>query len=504
MEPSDIDSDAFAKAIKRLPASVRAMFVWLQQTLEALRKSVEELTQTIRDKDAELAELRAQLYGQRSERERRRPPSPVPPEERERRRAAGAQKRMTNREAKSALPSVIVPAVAVECCPTCQSLGPHTHLAVQESVVTEHVPARIVRFRHLIQPYICPSGHHFEGKRPLRVGECAQYGAGLHAEVVVSKCHDAMPLNRLADRFGRSGLTLSRSVLTDVFHRSASVLDGLYRWLVATVASAEYVNADETRQPVMAPEKCRTGFIWTFITNAVIVYVFSATRSGETPAVVLGRSVGSLQVDGYTGYNAVTTPTGRLRAGCLAHARRYFHKATDSEPEPAASGVAIVAQLYEIERQAERDGITGTREHLALRQAKSKPILDAWKPQLEALEPTTTPKSPLGKAVRYVLNQWEALTRFLDDPLLPLDNNVAERALRIIALGRNSFRWVGHDVAGENLAILQTIVATCLLHSVNPYDYLYEVLLRLSNGHPASKIAELAPWNWQAIHTPPV
>ena len=106
------------------------------------------------------------------------------------------------------------------------------------------------------------------------------------------------------------------------------------------------------------------------------------------------------------------------------------------------------------------------------------------------------PKSPLGKAIRYTINQWGALTRFLGDPAIPLDNNVSEGALRIIALGRDNFRWVGHDEAGESLAILQTVVATCVLHAVNPFEYLKDVLICPSNGHRQADIEQLLPWNW--------
>ena len=123
--------------------------------------------------------------------------------------------------------------------------------------------------------------------------------------------------------------------------------------------------------------------------------------------------------------------------------------------------------------------------------------MDKWKPWLKEQKPLHVPKSPMGKAVRYALNQWESLVQFLDDPAIRLDNNVSESALRIIALGRDNFRWVGNDQAGDNLAVLQTIVSTCVACGINPEDYLADLLLRVDT-HPSAAIDELLPMNWSA------
>jgi len=186
----------------------------------------------------------------------------------------------------------------------------------------ERVPERLVRRRHVQRKYVCKCGHIACGTPPERVGDCAHYGPGLHADAVVSKCADAMPINRLAKRYQRAGVPMARSTLTDLFHRSAARLEPIWKRLKTLLADASHVNADETSQPVMDTEKCRRGFMWTFIADSIVLYVFSASRSGATAGRVLGDSVGVLQVDGYTGYDRVTTPDRRTRAGCLAHARR--------------------------------------------------------------------------------------------------------------------------------------------------------------------------------------
>lgn len=305
-----------------------------------------------------------------------------------------------------------------------------------------------------------------------------------------------MPLNRIAKRFARAGLHMARSTLTDLYHRVAELLAPIHHRLLDLVASSPYVNADETSQPVMDDEKCRRGFIWTFIASTIIAYVFSSNRSGETPIEVLRGTTGKLQVDGYTGYNQVCLPEGRERIGCIAHCRRYFHKARDSCPDEADHCIGVIRQLYQVEYDAAERDILGTDAHRLMRQHLSRPLLDDWNDWLEDKKGEHTPKSPMGRAIRYTLNQWDFLTRFLDDAKVRLDNNVSEAALRIIALGRDNFRWVGHDESGENLAILQTIVATCVANDVNPQEYITDVLLRLQT-HPASQIDDLLPMNWQ-------
>jgi transposase len=154
-----------------------------------------------------------------------------------------------------------------------------------------------------------------------------------------------------------------------------------------------------------------------------------------------------------------------------------------------------IVELYKIEYRAAEQDILGTDAHRDLRQALSKPITDQIKTWCDEQKPLHVPKGPLGQAIGYALNEWEALTVFLDDPKISLDNNVSERALRILALGRHNFLFVGHDEAGQNLAILQTLVATCKLHDVNPY--LVDVLIRVQT-HPQARIDELLPMNWAA------
>jgi len=492
IEQIDVDEVSDSPATRALLIMMKTMLLQLMTLIDTL--------QAERDASrAEAEELKRALLGQRSERQKRSeraPKAPVDPQEAERRRKAGQRKREANRRKKKDLPAEDVEHPTPAICPGCNSSGPFSALPPEVSYEYERVPEKLVKRRHIQRKHVCGCGHIACGPAPARVGDCAHYGPGLHADAVVSKCADAMPINRLAKRYERSGVPMARSTLTDLYHRSADLLEPIWKRLKTLVAAASHVNADETSQPVMDTEKCRRGFMWTFIAQTIVLYVFSATRSGATAGRVLGDSVGVLQVDGYTGYNQVTTPDRRIRAGCLAHARRYFYKAHDTCPDEAEFVFELVRKLYRVERDAAARRIVGTAEHLALRRRRSRPLMDQWKTWLDEQQPLHVPKSPIGAAIRYTTNQWDSLCRFLEDPNIRPDNNISESALRVVALGRDNFRWVGHDQAGDNLAILQTIVHTCIACDVNPQAYLTDVLNRVAS-HPASAIDELLPMNWK-------
>ncbi len=498
-------------------ASFRALIHQLQALVVTLNTLIMDLRASLTEKDAEIAELKKALLGPKSERmprverqlakddepeteaekkaadkERRRKARKKSTENR-RLRAAKLDEKPVEHAAPDACP--VCDGTGPDACPVCDGTGPFVTLAPDISVEIEYLGERLLRLLHHVEKKLCPCGHIFSGPTPERVTEGTHYGPAVYANAVVSKCADSLPLNRISERFARDGLRISRSTLTDLFHRSAELLEPIHARLLQLVAASTYINADETSQPVMDEKQCRRGFIWTFICTNIIAYIFSPTRSGETPSKLLAGTVGHLQVDGYTGYNQVCLPDGRQRVGCISHCRRYFHKARDKCPEEADHCLGVILDLYRVEYRAAELGILGTEEHKSLRLACSQPIMDAWKLWLEERKHQYAPKGPMGKAIKYTLNQWETLTKFVSAPKLRLDNNISEGALRIIALGRDNFRWVGNDAAGRNLAVLQTVVATCKANDVNPMDYITDVLIRVQT-HPAKDIDALLPMNW--------
>jgi len=476
----------------------------LRVLLKQIISLLKDLQATVDRKDAEIAELRRLLFGKKSER--------IPPLEREvkRRRKSTAstaadkkksqEKRKRTKQAKKELPTEEVTHEVSEddcICPHCGGVRFSDLGEGEVSYEYEFLPARLIRRKHVRRKKACRCGGHVStAPGPDRVSDGVQYGPGLHAHVVVAKCADSTPLYRQAKQLERAGVPLGRSTLCDMFHRSAGLLAPLHRRILELVAESRYVNADETPIPVQDEEQTRRAYIWTFVADELAGYVYSPSRSGKTPVDVLGDTRGYLQADQYSGYNAVTTPDGRTRVGCLAHLRRYFWKARESKPQEAQHALDRILDLYEVEYQAAEKEILGTADHLALRRALSAPILEHLEQWLAEQTPLHPPKSPLGQAVAHAQRNWDSLVRFLDDAKLSLDNNVSERALRLIALGRKNFLFVGHDDAGENLAVLQTLVSTCQLNGVNPEEYLADVLIRIQT-HPQSRIDELLPHRWK-------
>jgi len=477
----------------------------LRVLLKQIISLLKNLQATVDRKDAEIAELRRLLFGKKSER--------MPPMDREVKRKRGKtaattaadkkksqEKRKKTRKAKKALPTEEVTHEVSEGDCTCPHCGGIQFSDLGEGEVSyeyEHLPARLIRRKHIRRKKACRCGGHvITAPGPDRVSEGVQYGPGFHAHVAVSKCADSLPFYRQVKQLERAGVSMGRSTLCDMFHRSAGLLAPLHRRILELVAESRYVNADETRIPVQEEDKTRQAYIWTFIADELASYVYSPSRSGKTPVDVLGDTGGYLQVDQYSGYNAVTTPDRRTRVGCLAHLRRYFWKARESKPDEAQYALDRILDLYEVEYQAAEKQILGNADHMALRRALSAPIVENLEIWLAEQAPLHPPKSPLGQAITHARRNWESLTRFLEDPKLGLDNNVSERALRLIALGRKNFLFVGHDEAGENLAVLQKLVSTCQLNGVNPEEYLADVLIRIQT-HPQSRIDELLPHHWK-------
>ena len=418
--------------------------------------------------------------------------------------AATRKERANARKAALATKTTVHPVPADERqCPKCGLEKLKTVGTGKESVVYEYKPAHFIAHRHVRETLACPCNEYVvTAEGPTKWVEKSQYAPSFVAHIITAKCADALPLYRLEKELHRIGVPVSRSTMTDLFHRAADQLAPLYERLLELVRTADVVRADETSKKVMAEGKCHTGFIWTFrarVPQPLITYKFAMSRSGETPREVLGGTRGKLVVDGYTGYNEVTAVNGRIRVGCNAHSRRYFFEAQNAAPVESRSAIDFILGLYRVERDAAAAGVLGTAEHLKMRQERSGPIREAFKKWLDEQQPNFGPKTPMGRAIKYTLNQWVHLGRFLEDPAIPLDNNESEAALRRVALGRKNFLWVGNETAGENLAGLYSLVATCEANDINPAAYLADVLWRV-NDHPNAKLDELLPHLW---HEPP-
>jgi transposase len=484
------------------------------------REEAEELRERLQQSEAQVQKLQRQAFGAKSERlpELARAPQParVPSvqqqlrqQEEPERTAARAQQAQDKRRERAALKLERAPTRRIfhavpqpqRQCPCCGSrelkpLGPG-----RLTVVYEYIPARLEKQEHVQEVLSCACGKGVvSAPVPPKVVDKGEYGPGLMAHLITSKCADSMPLHRLARRLERGGVPISRSTLTDLFHRAAQLLAPLVLRLLVLISQALVVQADETPLRVLARKKTHRGYLWTFLTRTLqgpwlIAYRFSLSRAGKTPKQVLGGTQGALVVDAYTGYNSVTLPQGRVRIGCWSHVRRKFFEALTSAPE-AQHALQLILELYRVEDMALRQGVVRTPAHRQLRLRHSAPVLMRLHEWLQFQRTLHPPKGPLGQALHYALNQWEALGHFLLDEHLPLDNNRSEGALRAAAQGRKNFLFVGHEQAGQNLAGLYSLVATCEANGVNPEAYLSDVLLRIQT-HPQSRIDELLPHHWK-------
>jgi transposase len=341
-------------------------------------------------------------------------------------------------------------------------------------------------------------GHIVTAPAPDRVGEKTRYAPSFIAHLIVTKCGDSIPQYRLEKAYRNLGIPVSRSTMCGLLHRGAIELEPLYKAALTCVPSAADVHADETSMR----QQDRTGrsFLWSFITPELVVYKYAPSRSGDVPKEILGQSRGRLVVDQHTGYNAVTKPGGRVRAGCLAHARRKIFEQRE-HPE-TKEALDLIGEIYRVEHDAKAAGIVGTDAHLALRRERSRSLfarLLIWgRRHRGAFEP----RSGMGKAIGYLLRHFRALGCFLRYASIPPDNNIAEASLRRVALGRSNFLFVGNEDAGNNLAILYTLVASCEKHGVNAITYLSDVLLRVQT-HPATRVAELLPHRWRPPEVSP-
>lgn len=493
---SDID-----RVLAALDPSVRAIVAPIVLVLKAL---IEGLQQELARKDARIEQLLRTLYGRKSEQvpdpkreARKRARSTRTPEERE---AERQKSRETSRRTRAELPVVEKVIPIPEEDRVCRVCGGTNLRALGEGEVSEQiefVPARTVRIRWIREKLACACGECvLTAPPPPQVREGGLYGPNFHAQVVVAKTCDAMPLHRQAKALAREGCHVNPTQLGAMFHRVADQIEPIYKAIAATVPESAHVSADETTQPVLEKGGARKGWMWTFIIATAILFKFDPSRSAKVPDAVLGKSTGVLQVDGYSRYNSVTVPEKRRRAGCWSHARRKLFECRKTQGHVVDPILEEIGRLFDVEVAAADRGVYATDTHLALRQTESAPVVDRIFALARAAQGRAGPRSAVGEALAYLINQEAALRVFLEDPRVAVDNNVSERALRIVALLRKNALFVGHDEAGQNLAMLLTIVATCSLHSVEPRRYLADVIVRVNQ--PGVTVDELLPWNWKA------
>jgi transposase len=404
------------------------------------------------------------------------------------------------------------PVLACRC--GCTDPARLTRLGEDVTEVLEKIPARLKVIRHVRPRYACRSCEVvLQAPAPDLPVERGRPGPGLLAHVLVSKYCDGLPLYRLSGILAREGVEIERQTLADWVGRGAWWLRSLAEAIGRHAMAQQMIWTDDTPIRVLAPGrgKTREARFWVYAYDPrpwggpeeghgppMAFYRYSADRKGERPQGHLTGFRGWLHADGYAGYSALWRPTQGQPAlvqhvACWAHARRYLFDEFERTKSPIAEeALRQIQALYAIEAQI--TGMPPEHRH-AQRQARSRPMLAALREWMEEQRRRISGKSDLGKALQYALGRWDALVRYLDDGRLSIDNNLAERLLRGIAVTRKNFLLLGSDAGGDRAAIIYTIAETAKLNGHNPEAYIATVLDRLANGHLASKIDGLLPWN---------
>src|SRR5829696_4420870 len=285
--------------------------------------------------------------------------------------------------------------------------------------------------------------------------------------------------------------------------RSAFLLRPVHERLLAKLKSSPKLFADETTAPVLDPGRGRTktGQLWAYARDdrpwsgtdpPGVAYVYAPDRTAERPATHLAGSQGVLQVDGYEAYKVLARRGAVQLAFCWSHVRRPFYELAQSGPAPiAAEALLRIAALYRIE--AEIRGRSAD-ERRAVRQARSRPLVEAFEPWLREKLALVSQKSRLAEAIRYALSRWTGLGLFLTDGRIELDTNVVERSMRPLALNRKNALFAGSDGGAAHWAVIASLIKTCKLVGVEPRAYLADVITKIVSGHPQSRLDELLPW----------
>jgi transposase len=376
----------------------------------------------------------------------------------------------------------------------------------------KYIPAEVKVVNHVRYVYACRSCEHNEEttpiktvpmKKPVISGSLAS--PSILAHIMSQKYVEGLPLYRQEKQFKRIGLALSRQTMANwTIYGADRWLNVLYNRMHELLLKLDIIHADETTLQVLRePGRPATSksYLWLYRTGIegppIILYDYQETRAGKNAEKFLNGFNGYLQVDGYAGYHVVPNVT---LVGCWAHARRGFSEvlktlpANSLKPVVATEGLQFCNQLFSIERELKE---LDPQERYEKRLEKSKPVLEAFLSWLKIQETKALPKSALGKAITYCLNQWDKLVVFLEDGRLEIDNNRSERSIKSVVIGRKAWLFANTPQGARASAIIYSIVETALANGLNPYYYLRYLFEQLPNTEltDTNALDQLLPWS---------
>jgi transposase len=383
-------------------------------------------------------------------------------------------------------------------CPDCGAIRTGIGEEVREQL--EFVPASLIAIEHVRPKYACKAcqANVIIAERLPEPIEKGLPGPGLLAHVVVSKYADHLPLYRQEGIFRRHGVELSRQTMCDWMAVSAELLEPIVAEMHREILKSRVVQSDDTTVPVLDRSlgKTRTGRLWNYLgdrDHPYLVYDYTPDRSSVGPQRMLKGYEGYLQADAYSAYDMIYAGKKIIEVGCWAHARRKFDEAKTSDAVRSHVALAMIQRLYKVEKDT-KDLDDAARQ--GVREEHSQPILKEIHTWLLQEKDRALPKSPIGEAIGYTLNHWQALERYIEAGWLSIDNNASERGMKSVAVGRKNWLFAGSDAGGKTAATLMSLCTTCKNLEVDAFAYLRDVLERIST-HPARRIGELLPDQWK-------
>jgi len=491
-----------------------------RQLLEKLQALTQEYDQKLSEAEAQIAELKRELFGPKADkltpeqedhlnelnkdlREEAQRPPPVSDQVLEREDRASRRRRQ--RRVRHPLPAhleteTVTIEPEVKICPCCGK--PLERIGEEVSEEIDMIPARLIRRRTVRPKYACRCGEAGVRIAPLppQLIPQSRLGLGLGVHIVLSRFDDHLSFYRLEQQFReRHGIVIPRQQMVQWVEPIARLLqpvcDGMWRQMLA----GGYLQVDETPVRVLDPDvkgKAARGYLWFYaVPGGDVILDFDRSRGMKPVQQRLKDFTGTIQTDAYEVYQSLERKESRIeRLGCMAHSRRRFYAALQENLPQAVWFISQIRLLYRIEDEARK---LGASERHVFRQQNAPAIWEALKTKALELQPKFLPKSTMGKALSYFIDEYQALTGYLRNGRFEIDNNLVENAIRPTAVGRKRWLFIGHPDAGWRSAVIYSIIVSCRRRGINPQDYLTDVLRRLPE-HKINRIEELLPGNWKS------
>ena len=528
-ESTTVDIAALYNDLKTALETIRAME-------ERHKREVNELTLRIKDLTAQVAYLKHQLYGRKSE--KLAPYDPYTPDifagmweeaqqeanekrdeavkevEKQETKEDGKRKRH-NRIMMENLP--VLKTTILE--PKDIDLSLYKKLGEEVTRVVEHEPGKLY-IHEIIRPkYALKDNTQLppEGQKSIEIAPMPLFpidkgiaGASLLTEILLQKYEYHMPFYRQISQFTHLGMKgLKENTITGWFKKTMELLRPLYRVLEGEVMKASYIQADETTTPVIDNDRHKAvkEYLWmvrAVMERLVFFYYDNGSRAGAVIESLAKQYnfKGYLQCDGFVGYeSAFKANPDVVLVNCMTHLRRRFEQALDENKAMAEHALTEIQHLYQIERQCDEAGLSYD-ERKAKRQELARPIMEAMKVWMETEGVKYSQTSLIGKAITYAYPRWDNMMHYLDDGRLLLDNNLAENEIRPRTLGRKNYLFCGNHEAAENMSVVCSLLSTCKNHNVNPRLYLQDIIEKMPYMSKASheELIELLPHRWKLQH----